>query len=642
MELASTRDFKKRISFQEAIQWWTAPDKWLYRPTEVDVSLKSLADAYAQEIQLATESGSKDIIRETIKRMFVEIWKNFDTKFTTKELEQVVNTLDKFVSPYIVPIEVVDYDKKLALINETTWPTDAFKDLALQMLTEMISIIVKKQNEESIKNALNGQRWQKLTFVVAQTSTSWDTWPAGGSGILWKDFIMNTIGYPIAESVFGQQIQMEWLGDNVFAIAMKEAFTPIQEAMKKWNTPEFRAQLKGILEKAFKDLIDKYGFEIEVKAGSFNSVNIWRIYWQATYHTGAYSIADSLWLVKKFKIPKDLKWKDDVLAFIKKIGVDIDKIDWIQKLIKSEDFDDIDTDTLVKELWKEINKIAGIHEVIPSGNFGHAYAVILAKKMGLNIDKIIISSNENDEVYRLIKYGKYRHRRDDEKIDCPSVSMIISYGSNIEWLFALLFGDKRTKELMEILARWEEIQLTPEEHQEIIDLWLVASRVSTEEELLTMRQVWLEKDRLICPHTANAYFSAQKFKEENPDDDRYMLISETASPWKFVAAVAAALSCDSPDKIKGLYFQYREKEKNKEWVAELMEIIKAAYAKHGRKFDENEIPQDLREIYKTWVAATEVHSCKDFMSLTLDCVEQYAPTFVQQVENTIEKLQQAD
>jgi len=44
-------------------------------------------------------------------------------------------------------------NKKVFLLDETCGPTDAFKDLALQMVTEMVSIIVEMQNSESIKKA---------------------------------------------------------------------------------------------------------------------------------------------------------------------------------------------------------------------------------------------------------------------------------------------------------------------------------------------------------------------------------------------------------------------------------------------------------------------------------------------------------
>jgi threonine synthase len=66
---------------------------------------------------------------------------------------------------------------------------------------------------------------------------------------------------------------------------MKEAFTDIQASMIRGNTDEYKAELKSIIENELKDLIDEYGFEIEVSSGSFNSINPGRIDGQTIYHT---------------------------------------------------------------------------------------------------------------------------------------------------------------------------------------------------------------------------------------------------------------------------------------------------------------------------------------------------------------------
>ncbi|MFZ5341016.1 MAG: hypothetical protein ACOZBL_00085 [Patescibacteria group bacterium] len=43
----------------------------------------------------------------------------------------------------------------MCIINESYGPTNAFKDLALVMVTHMVSLIVKKKNNIAIENALN-------------------------------------------------------------------------------------------------------------------------------------------------------------------------------------------------------------------------------------------------------------------------------------------------------------------------------------------------------------------------------------------------------------------------------------------------------------------------------------------------------
>jgi threonine synthase len=44
---------------------------------------------------------------------------------------------------------------------------------------------------------------------------------------------------------------------------------------------------------------------------------------------------------------------------------------------------------------------------VPSGNFGDIYAGFLAKKMGLNINKLIIATNSNDILTRFIENNDY-------------------------------------------------------------------------------------------------------------------------------------------------------------------------------------------------------------------------------------------
>jgi threonine synthase len=66
--------------------------------------------------------------------------------------------LDRFSSDMIVPIEQLGENGIDFLLDESTGPTDAFKDLALQMLTEMVSIITEEENTLAIQNAKNGEK----------------------------------------------------------------------------------------------------------------------------------------------------------------------------------------------------------------------------------------------------------------------------------------------------------------------------------------------------------------------------------------------------------------------------------------------------------------------------------------------------
>ena len=69
--------------------------------------------------------------------------------------------------------------------------------------------------------------------------------------------------------------------------------------------------------------------------------------------------------------------------------------------------------------------------MVPTGNFGDIYAGFLAKKMGLNINKLVIATNGNDILHRFIKNNDYSRKN---LIETISPSMNIQVSSNFERL----------------------------------------------------------------------------------------------------------------------------------------------------------------------------------------------------------------
>ena len=68
---------------------------------------------------------------------------------------------------------------------------------------------------------------------------------------------------------------------------------------------------------------------------------------------------------------------------------------------------------------------------VPTGNFGDIYAGYIAKKMGLPINKLIIATNNNDILKRVIKTGFYKPSKVKHTV---SPSMDIQVASNFERL----------------------------------------------------------------------------------------------------------------------------------------------------------------------------------------------------------------
>ncbi|MGD8236735.1 MAG: threonine synthase [Chromatiales bacterium] len=172
---------------------------------------------------------------------------------------------------------------------------------------------------------------------------------------------------------------------------------------------------------------------------------------------------------------------------------------------------------------------------VPSGNFGNALGGYYAMKMGLPVEKILISSNSNNVLTDLIRKGTY-DLRGRSVIATSSPAMDILKSSNIERILHDLFGPDRTKELMLQLDNERHYSLTADELEQL-QSFFCADYASDEEVRKTLRETF-EQGYLMDPHTATC-FKAHETCREKPLKS---IVYSTAEWTKFSPTIANALT----------------------------------------------------------------------------------------------------
>jgi threonine synthase len=173
---------------------------------------------------------------------------------------------------------------------------------------------------------------------------------------------------------------------------------------------------------------------------------------------------------------------------------------------------------------------------VPSGNFGNALGGYYAWKMGLPVEKIIISSNENNVLTRLIRDGKY-DLRECEVVGTTSPAMDILKSSNVERVLFDLFGAERTKELMFDLEEKNFYELREDELKALRECF-DADWCSGEEGKAYIKEVFEKDNYLMDPHTATCIKSYESVSKPEIKS----VIYSTAEWTKFSPVIANALT----------------------------------------------------------------------------------------------------
>jgi len=187
-----------------------------------------------------------------------------------------------------------------------------------------------------------------------------------------------------------------------------------------------------------------------------------------------------------------------------------------------------------------------IYLVVPSGNFGNALGAYYVKKAGVPIEKILISSNDNNILTELIKEGKY-DLRDKKLIATSSPAMDILKSSNVERVLFDKFGSQRTKELMDSLEQNGFYELSQDELkalQEDFD----AVYTTQEEVAKTIKEYLQTKNYLMDPHTATTIKAYEQLRKE----PLKTVVYSTAEWTKFSPTIATILGLEAKSDKEAL------------------------------------------------------------------------------------------
>ncbi|PAF54126.1 threonine synthase [Helicobacter sp. 13S00482-2] len=196
---------------------------------------------------------------------------------------------------------------------------------------------------------------------------------------------------------------------------------------------------------------------------------------------------------------------------------------------------------IIYHIWGYLNLVKNNHIkfgeefyiVVPSGNFGNALGAFYAKKMGLPVKKIIISSNPNNILTEFIQTGIY-NIKDKTLIKSYSPAMDILKSSNIERILFALFGGERTYELMENLQKNLHYEISSSELESLQNYFSAVS--CTDRECLEYIKKSFNMGYLLDPHTATTLKGVDKFCKDVPT-----IICSTAEWTKFAPSVVEAI-----------------------------------------------------------------------------------------------------
>jgi threonine synthase len=147
--------------------------------------------------------------------------------------------------------------------------------------------------------------------------------------------------------------------------------------------------------------------------------------------------------------------------------------------------------------------------IIPSGNFGNLTAGLLAKRLGLPIDRFVAATNANDVVPQYLESGEYKPRLSQSTI---SNAMDVGNPSNFNRIMNLYS------------STWNNVRND-----------IIGYSCDDNTTRHVIRSVYKDYNYTLCPHTAVGVYAAERFEEDFYAANKIVLA--TAHPSKFIDVV---------------------------------------------------------------------------------------------------------
>ncbi|MGI9295020.1 MAG: threonine synthase [Pseudomonadales bacterium] len=212
---------------------------------------------------------------------------------------------------------------------------------------------------------------------------------------------------------------------------------------------------------------------------------------------------------------------------------------------------------------------------VPTGNFGDIFAGYLAKKMGLPIEQLVIATNSNDILHRILSANDYSR---NELMHTLSPSMDIMISSNFERMLFDLY-DRDGAAIREMMERFKIEPLTLSDKALHAARELFSShRVDDAATCATIKEVYSSCEYLLDPHTAIGLNAARACWRNRATP---MVTLATAHPAKFPDAVKQAGVPVEPQLPRHLQ-DLLERPERFDVVPNDLAAVKAFVAQHTR------------------------------------------------------------